>query len=78
MTDVSKLIWARWLARSGEGRRIRERCGLSVREVAHATGVDPTTITRWEGDSSVPRARAAERWVDVLHEAARTDPEPLA
>jgi len=61
------------LARSGEGRRIRERAALSIGEVAEATGVDPTTLARWETNRSVPRARAAMRWVDVLQEAGRTD-----
>jgi DNA-binding transcriptional regulator YiaG len=74
-TDVSKLIRARWLARSGEGRRIRERAGLSLREVADAVGVDPTTLARWEHDRSVPRSRAAQRWADVIAEAAAACPD---
>jgi hypothetical protein len=58
---------ARRLARSGEGRRIREEAGLTVREMSSAVGVVPATISRWERGLGRPvRGSAVRRWVRVL------------
>jgi transcriptional regulator with XRE-family HTH domain len=70
---------ARRLARTGEGRRIREAAAVSVRELAAAVGVDPTTVWRWETGQSIPKPEQARRWDAALRDLARlVEPETAA
>jgi transcriptional regulator with XRE-family HTH domain len=65
VTDLPLLIRGRRLASDGRGRRLRERAGLSVSELAHALGVDVGTLSRWETGKAKPRPEAALRWATV-------------
>jgi len=55
-------VRGRQLGPSGEGRAIRERAAVGLREAAQLLGVDPGTFSRWETGQSVPRRAAAQRW----------------
>ena len=74
MTDskLSKIIWCRFLASSGEGERLRRAAGLSLADVAAEIGVHPATLRRWETGAFTPNSAAALRWFDVLHQIAET------
>ncbi|HKH88624.1 MAG TPA: helix-turn-helix transcriptional regulator [Acidimicrobiales bacterium] len=71
MTDVSLLIRGRRLADDGRGRRLRERAGLSVSELAHALGVDVGTLSRWETGKAKPRPESALRWASACEAIER-------
>ena len=64
------LATARRLIASGIGRRLREREGLSLRELAAGCGSTAPTIARWEaGVVKNPRPAAAlayARWLRRL------------
>src|SRR5262249_2340366 len=66
MNDLWDLIEARRRARSGEGRRLRQAAGLSLRELAAQVGVDAATLDRWERGQARPRRAAALRYQRVL------------
>jgi transcriptional regulator with XRE-family HTH domain len=51
------------LGPTGRGRDLRERAGLSVRELAALLGVDAATLCRWERGQTRPRGPGASRWV---------------
>jgi DNA-binding transcriptional regulator YiaG len=72
--DLPARIRSRTLARTGAGRRLRERAGVSLHELAAAVLVSPSTVSRWERGLARPRGAAAERYadaLDVLSEATR-------
>ncbi len=69
-STIASLVLARRLARTGEGRRLREEVGLGAREVADEVGIDVATLYRWEPGQTRPGAGAATRWVEVLRDAA--------
>jgi transcriptional regulator with XRE-family HTH domain len=54
------------LATSGEGRRIREAAGVSIRELADVLRKSPSTVARWERGETRPRADASERYEAAL------------
>src|SRR3954469_11317788 len=64
--DLLTLADAKWLSSSGEGREIRQAAGLSLSNVAGPTGVDTTTVWRWERGECSPRGDAAVRWARLL------------
>jgi transcriptional regulator with XRE-family HTH domain len=66
MPDLVKIANARDHAVSGAGRLIRLSAGISLREMARAIGVDPSTLLKWERGEHRPTGAAAERWVDEL------------
>lgn len=72
--ELLRLTAARRAATSGEGRRRREAAGLSLREVAGALGVDPTTLQKWERGDRAPRGEPAIRWMDLLDQLAAASP----
>lgn len=47
---------AEWTA--AEVRALRERCGLTVVQAAHAIGYAPSTWQRWEAGESTPSFQA--------------------
>lgn len=65
--DATELAQARRLIASGIGRGLRQREGLSLRELAAACGTTAPTIARWEaGEVNNPRRAAAlayARWL---------------
>lgn len=71
MEDALRLIKGRQAAKSGRGRELRLRAGLSLREVGEAVGVHATTILAWEGGAT-PHADAARRYalfLDMIEKA---------
>lgn len=55
-------------------RRIRDRAGVSLREMARLLGVAPMTVLRWEHGQAKPRRANAASYrelLDVLEDAAR-------
>ena len=67
-------LQGRLLGPTGRGRRLRERAGLSIRELAGLLGVDAATLSRWENGRTHPRGSGAARWLA----ACRTIEEELA
>lgn len=70
-SNVIHLARARELARSGEGKRIRESARLTVGDIGRACGVDQSTIYRWEHGLRAPRGPAAVRYAELLTLLAR-------
>jgi transcriptional regulator with XRE-family HTH domain len=70
MSDLAKLATARDHALSGTGRLLRQSAGISLREMARAISVDPTTLLRWERGENRPRGAAAMRWQHELRQLA--------
>jgi DNA-binding transcriptional regulator YiaG len=64
--QVVDLAATRALARSGEARAIRERAGLSLREMAAALGVTRSALQRWEVGLRTPRGESAVRYGALL------------
>ncbi len=69
--ELLQVALARRLASEGEAQRLRTDAGLSLREVADAIGVSPTTLWRWEAGQRAPRPRAAIAWGALLEQLAR-------
>ncbi|WP_167880601.1 helix-turn-helix domain-containing protein [Nocardioides guangzhouensis] len=57
---------ARELAETGEGRRIRERAGVTLGELAAAIGTSGPVLSRWEAGEAVPQGEAATDWARVV------------
>ena len=51
---------------NGEARRLREAADLSISEIAHACGVDQSTVWRWERGTRQPRGEHALRYADLI------------
>lgn len=68
IADQDLLLVARMrdMARGGEVRAVRVNAGLSLREVAAAVGVHPTTVYGWETGKSIPHGKAAIRYSRLL------------
>lgn len=66
MTSVVMLAQTRRLVTSGEARRLRVAAAVSLREMANAVGVSPSTILRWERAERSPRGEAAVRYGTLL------------
>lgn len=60
------LAATRALARSGEARAIREKAGLSLREMAAALGVSRSAVQRWEMGLRTPRGAITARYGALL------------
>lgn len=66
--DIADLAAARFLATSGEGRRIRLAARITVRELARQIGVSKLTVRRWESGAMVPRADHAVAYLAALRQ----------
>lgn len=66
--DAVEIAKARDLIRTGLGRTIRERAGLSQSELARALGVDNGTVNKWESRQRRPRGEAAQRYAQLMSE----------
>lgn len=64
--DLETLTRVRGLVASGAARSLRRSAGLTVKEVAQASGVNWRTIYRYEGAEVVPRGQAALRYGRLL------------
>jgi transcriptional regulator with XRE-family HTH domain len=64
--DLRRLTRVRSFTESGAARSIRIAAGLSLREVASASGVSVSTLWRWENQERRPRGDAAVRYGEVL------------
>jgi transcriptional regulator with XRE-family HTH domain len=74
---LARLTRAYRLAEGQHGRLIRERAGLSLREMAGALGVSPADLSRWERHLVRPRPRAALQWLKAC-DAIRFELQPRA
>jgi len=73
--DIDELIEVariRALARSGKGRALRVGMDLSLRDLAGAVGVTPSTLALWELGRVRPRPAAARRWEAALSRIAES------
>ncbi|MEW2254978.1 helix-turn-helix transcriptional regulator [Streptomyces sp. NPDC047869] len=66
LEDLRRISAVRELVASGETRTWREGRRLTLREVADAVGVSPSTIHRWEQSRSAPRGAYALRLAATL------------
>ncbi|MHB1777516.1 MAG: helix-turn-helix domain-containing protein [Acidimicrobiales bacterium] len=66
LSDLPRLVEALRLGGTGRGRRVRERSGLSLRQLAVALGVNAGDLSRWERDLARPRPASALRWLDAV------------
>jgi len=64
--DIADLAAARFLATSGEGRRIRLAARVSLRELAAEVGVTKASARRWETGAMVPRGAHAIAYIAAL------------
>ena len=71
--DILDLAEAVRLARTGEAKEIRNRCGVSANAMGAASGVSGSAITRWENGDRRPTGQAAVVWVRLLRELAKAD-----
>jgi transcriptional regulator with XRE-family HTH domain len=60
----------RKLPEPAQRRMLRERVGLSQREIAEVVGVLPSAVSRWEGGSRTPSGESLDRYVGVLERLA--------
>ena len=64
--QLLRLARVRAAVTSGEARRLREAAHLSISEIAHACGVDQSTVWRWERGIRKPRGRPALAYGTLL------------
>ncbi|BFM23491.1 helix-turn-helix domain-containing protein [Microbacterium sp. che218] len=69
--DAALVVRARELAASGEAKRIRVASDLPIGDLAHAIGVDATTIWRWENGERSPRGERAVRYARALNKLTK-------
>lgn len=57
---------------TGEAVELRQRVGMSQKELARKLQVDNTSVNRWETGKGVPRdVRVVVRWINFLDLIAR-------
>lgn len=76
LSEIMLLVEAHKKARSGDAKRIRQRAGLTMAQVAAVIGVGESTVSRWEGGSRKPRGEHALKWAALLNELERAQAEP--
>jgi transcriptional regulator with XRE-family HTH domain len=52
-------------------RRVRERAGITQRDLARVLGVDPATVCRWESGERDPRPSQLQAYVAALERLTR-------
>jgi len=72
IADLRLVALAREHVAAGTARELRQRHGLSLRDVADVVAVSPSAIHRWEQRNRVPRTRAAVAYGRLLAELGRT------
>lgn len=66
MNDLLAMARVRGACIDGSARRVREDAHLSVREVARVVGAEPSTVSRWERATRLPRGSAGERYARLV------------
>jgi DNA-binding transcriptional regulator YiaG len=69
--ELSLLIEGRALARTGRGKEIRERAGLSRSELARLIGVTQPAVSRWESGERTPTGGCAVAYAKALRKVAQ-------
>ncbi len=69
--ELLELTRLRTFLRTGAGRELRLRAGLSLREVAEAVGTSNVTVLKWERGDQVPRGPAAIAYWRLLQRLRR-------
>ena len=64
---------ARRACRTGAGRQLRTRAGLTLREAALDVGVNPGTLSRWERSLEMPKGYRAARYAAHLERLIAAD-----
>ena len=59
------------LAASGQGKLLREWAGVSIGEVATATGAPGLSVHRWETGQEMPSGAAGADWARVVTRLGR-------
>lgn len=65
-SDFELLAEARYLAATGEARRIRHAVGATVTEIAEQVGRTHATVSRWENGLRTPRGDAGVKYGELL------------
>ena len=60
--ELAEEMQARELARSGMGRLIRTKAGLSLRQVASEVGATASAVLYWETGKFLPKSESGRRW----------------
>ena len=68
---VRRLARAVAMSTSGEGRQLREQCGLALGPLASVVQTSVATLSRWERGLSRPSGPAAVRWAQILEDLER-------
>ncbi|MFF9861119.1 helix-turn-helix transcriptional regulator [Streptomyces tendae] len=64
--ELRAVSLTRALAARGELQRARKERHLTLRDVAHGIGANPSTVHRWETGESVPTSALALRWARLM------------
>ena len=56
----------RQLFRSGRAKKMREKAGLSLRELAAMAGVPASSLQTWEAGQHAPRPEACLAWAEAM------------
>lgn len=71
--DVVLLATAVQYARTGRGREIRNRAGVSLEKIATAIGSSKAVMSRWERGERKPTGRPAIEWARLLNDLKATE-----
>jgi transcriptional regulator with XRE-family HTH domain len=66
LVDVGRVSRVRHLFATGRARRMREKARLSIRELASAAGVSPSSLHRWETGQASPSPEGALAWAEAM------------
>lgn len=64
--ELADLLRARRCAADGSGRQLREAARLSLRDIARAADLNPSTVYRWEIGARRPIGAGAIRYGRLL------------
>jgi DNA-binding CsgD family transcriptional regulator/DNA-binding XRE family transcriptional regulator len=75
-SQLERMEYVEKMIVSGEGRTLREMCGVSQAKIAIACGVPTQTVHRWEADQVFPQSTHLDAYYRVLTSLARTEKLP--
>jgi hypothetical protein len=76
-TQLAEEMAARDLARSGMGRLLRVKAGLSLRQVAAEVGASPAAVLYWERGDILPKSEAGMRWGRLMRTLLERETWPV-